>query len=129
MACGPVCKRVLRILWKRGSGYSGSAGNKNAAWTGCCASDRLSCLLEQCREKGYSGTAVFTKEAPVSVRYGIGIPVHDMEGRVITCEYPDFYFVTCYTPNSQEGLKRLAYRMTWEEDFLTYLKTLDAQNR
>lgn len=78
-------------------------------------------------KKGYSGTAVFTKEAPVSVRYGIGIPVHDMEGRVITCEYPDFYFVTCYTPNSQEGLKRLAYRMAWEEDFLTYLKTLDAQ--
>lgn len=78
-------------------------------------------------KKGYSGTAVFAKEEPLSVRYGIGIPEHDHEGRVITLEYPNFFFVTCYTPNSQDGLKRLSYRMEWEEAFLGYLKSLDAQ--
>lgn len=78
-------------------------------------------------KKGYSGTAVFAKEEPLSVRYGIGIPEHDHEGRVITLEYPNFFFVTCYTPNSQDGLKRLPYRMEWEEAFLDYLKSLDAQ--
>lgn len=78
-------------------------------------------------KKGYSGTAVFAKEEPLSVRYGIGIPEHDHEGRVITLEYPSFFFVTCYTPNSQDGLKRLPYRMEWEEAFLDYLKSLDAQ--
>lgn len=78
-------------------------------------------------KKGYSGTAVFAKEEPLSVRCGIGIPEHDHEGRVITLEYPNFFFVTCYTPNSQDGLKRLPYRMEWEEAFLDYLKSLDAQ--
>lgn len=78
-------------------------------------------------KKGYSGTAVFAKEEPLSVRYGIGIPEHDHEGRVITLEYPNFFFVTCYTPNSQDGLKRLPYRMEWEKAFLDYLKSLDAQ--
>lgn len=78
-------------------------------------------------KKGYSGTAVFAKEEPLSVRYGIGIPEHDHEGRVITLEYPDFFFVTCYTPNSQDGLKRLDYRMEWEEAFLGYLQELDGQ--
>lgn len=78
-------------------------------------------------KKGYSGTAVFAKEEPLSVRYGIGIPEHDHEGRVITLEYPNFFFVTCYTPNSQDGLKRLDYRMEWEEAFLAYLKELDGQ--
>lgn len=78
-------------------------------------------------KKGYSGTAIFAKEEPLSVRYGIGIPEHDHEGRVITLEYPNFFFVTCYTPNSQDGLKRLPYRMEWEEAFLDYLKSLDAQ--
>lgn len=76
-------------------------------------------------KKGYSGTAVFTKEEPLSVTYGIGIEEHDHEGRVITCEYPDFYFVTCYTPNSQDGLARLPYRMTWEDAFRAYLKGLE----
>lgn len=76
-------------------------------------------------KKGYSGTAVFVKNEPLSVAYGIGIPEHDNEGRVITLEYPDFYFVTVYTPNSQDGLRRLDYRMTWEDAFLSYLKTLD----
>ena len=76
-------------------------------------------------KKGYSGTAIFTKEKPLSVSYGIGIPEHDTEGRVITLEYPDFYFVTCYTPNSQTELKRLTYRMKWEDDFLAYLKNLE----
>ena len=73
-------------------------------------------------KKGYSGTAMFTKEEPLSVSYGIGIPEHDKEGRVITAEFPDYYVITCYTPNSQDGLKRLDYRMEWEDAFLAYLK-------
>lgn len=78
-------------------------------------------------KKGYSGTAVFTKKEPLSVAYGIGIDEHDKEGRVITLEFEGFYMITCYTPNSQNELKRLSYRMKWEEDFLAYLKTLDAK--
>lgn len=74
--------------------------------------------------KGYSGTAVFTKQKPLSVTYGIDIPEHDKEGRVITLEYEDFYLVTVYTPNSQNELKRLDYRMTWENDFRAYLNQL-----
>ena len=72
-------------------------------------------------KKGYSGTAVFTKEEPLSVSCGMGIEKHDHEGRVITLEFQNFYLVTVYTPNSQEELKRLSYRMEWEEDFLAYL--------
>lgn len=75
--------------------------------------------------KGYSGTAVLTKKEPLNVTYGIGMEEHDQEGRVITCEFDDFYFVTCYTPNSQNELARLAYRMQWEKDFLAYLDALD----
>lgn len=75
--------------------------------------------------KGYSGTAIFTKKEPVSVQYGIGIEEHDQEGRVITLEFEDFYFVTVYTPNSQSELARLDYRMQWETDFLAYLKHLE----
>lgn len=76
-------------------------------------------------KKGYSGTAVFTKEKPLAVTYGMAIEEHDQEGRVITLEYEDFYFVTVYTPNSQSELARLDYRMTWEDDFLAYLKGLE----
>ena len=76
-------------------------------------------------KKGYSGTAVFTKKEPHSVSYGIGIEEHDQEGRVITLEYEQFYFVTVYTPNSQSELARLSYRMQWEDDFLAYLKKLE----
>lgn len=76
-------------------------------------------------KKGYSGTAIFAKQAALSVTYGIGIAEHDTEGRVITLEYEDFYLVTCYTPNSQQELARLDYRMTWEDAFLAYLKGLD----
>lgn len=76
-------------------------------------------------KKGYSGTAVFTKEEPIHVSYGIEMEEHDREGRVITCEYEDFFLVTCYTPNSQRGLARLDYRMEWEEDFRKYLNMLD----
>lgn len=76
-------------------------------------------------KKGYSGTAVFTKERPLVVTYGMAIEEHDQEGRVITLEYEDFYFVTVYTPNSQSELARLDYRMTWEDDFLAYLKGLE----
>ena len=77
-------------------------------------------------KKGYSGTAVFTRIPPLSVRYGIGQEEFDHEGRVITLEYPDFWFLTVYTPNSQDGLARLPFRMAWEEAFLAYLKELDA---
>lgn len=76
-------------------------------------------------KKGYSGTALFTKEEPVSVTYGLGIDEHDHEGRVITAEFDDYYVVTCYTPNSQDGLARLSYRMQWEDDFRAYLKKLE----
>lgn len=76
-------------------------------------------------KKGYSGTAVFTKERPLAVTYGMAMEEHDQEGRVITLEYEDFYFVTVYTPNSQSELARLDYRMTWEDDFLAYLKGLE----
>ena len=78
-------------------------------------------------KKGYSGTAIYTKHKPLSVSYGIGIEKHDHEGRVITLEYEQFYLVTVYTPNSQNELKRLDYRMTWEEDFKKFLKQLDAK--
>ena len=76
-------------------------------------------------KKGYSGTAIFSKEEPLSVSYGMGIEVHDHEGRVITLEFEKFYMITVYTPNSQDELKRLDYRMQWEDDFLTYLKNLE----
>ena len=76
-------------------------------------------------KKGYSGTAVFTKLKPLNVSYGIGVPEHDHEGRVITLEFEDFHFITVYVPNSQDGLKRLDYRMEWEDAFLGYIKKLD----
>ena len=76
-------------------------------------------------KKGYSGVAIFTKDKPVNVTYGIGIGEHDNEGRVITAEYEDFYLITCYTPNSQRGLTRLDYRMTWEDAFLAYILKLE----
>ena len=79
-------------------------------------------------KKGYSGTAVFTKKEPIQVSYGIGIEEHDQEGRVITCEFEDFYFVTVYTPNSQNELKRLAYRMRWEDDLNVAHKEIDLKN-
>lgn len=76
-------------------------------------------------KKGYSGTAIYTRHEPLSVAYGIDIPEHDTEGRVITLEYPDFYLVTVYVPNSQDDLRRLSYRVTWEDAFRAYLKGLD----
>ena len=76
-------------------------------------------------KKGYSGTAMFSKDEPLSVKYGIGIEEHDKEGRVITAEFDTYYLVTCYTPNSQNELKRLDYRMEWEDAFLAYLKELE----
>ena len=78
-------------------------------------------------KKGYSGTAVFTKHSPLSVKYGIGKEEHDQEGRVITLEFAEFYLVNVYTPNSQRGLARLEYRMEWEADFTNYLKELDSE--
>ena len=76
-------------------------------------------------KKGYSGTAIFTRHTPLSVSYNLGVPEHDSEGRVITLEYGDFYLVCVYTPNSQDGLRRLDYRMSWEDDFREYLCELD----
>lgn len=76
-------------------------------------------------KKGYSGTAIFAKEEPLSVAYGLGDAYYDSEGRVITLEYPEFYLVNCYTPNSQDGLKRLEYRMSWEDRLRAYLVALD----
>lgn len=76
-------------------------------------------------KKGYSGTALFTREKPIAVTYGMGIPVHDTEGRLITAEYPDYYLVVCYTPNAQNELKRLDYRMQWEDDLREYLARLE----
>ena len=78
-------------------------------------------------KKGYSGTAILTKEEPLSVAYDFGEDIHRHEGRIITAEYPDFYLVCCYTPNSQDGLKRLAYRMQWEDDLRAYLMKLDGK--
>lgn len=78
-------------------------------------------------KKGYSGTAVFTRHTPLSVRYGMGVEEHDHEGRVITLEMPDFFLVTVYVPNSQDELRRLEYRMRWEDDFRTFLLQLDAR--
>ena len=78
-------------------------------------------------KRGYSGTAIFTRHKPLSAVMGLGIDQHDHEGRVITLEMPDFFLVNVYTPNSQDGLKRLDYRMTWDDDFRSYLKRLDQQ--
>ena len=78
-------------------------------------------------KKGYSGTAIYTKHKPLNVSYGMGVEEHDHEGRIITLEYDLFYLVTCYTPNSQTELKRLDYRITWEDDFRKFLKSLDAK--
>ena len=80
-------------------------------------------------KKGYSGTACWCRTKPLAVTTGIGIDQHDHEGRVLTLEYPEFYLVNCYTPNSQDGLKRLDYRMQWEDDFRAYLLGLDAKER
>ncbi len=81
--------------------------------------------MNSAKKKGYSGTLVFSKIEPLSYSYGIGIEEHDQEGRVITLEYEKFYLVNCYTPNSQNELKRLDYRMIWEDAFLEYLKKLE----
>ena len=78
-------------------------------------------------KKGYSGTAIFTRRHPLSVTYGLGIDLHDHEGRIITAEYEDFYLVTAYVPNSQDGLRRLDYRQQWDKDLRAYLKDLETR--
>ncbi|MBR4953958.1 MAG: exodeoxyribonuclease III [Oscillospiraceae bacterium] len=85
------------------------------------------CYWSYAEKKGYSGTAIFTKHTPLSATSGIGIPEHDTEGRVVTLEYEDFYLVCVYTPNAQDGLKRIDYRMSWEDAFREYLLALDAK--
>ena len=91
------------------------------------APEGYECYWNYAEKKGYSGTAVFTKQHPLKVWNGIGIEEHDQEGRVITLEFEDFFFVTVYTPNSQSELKRLEYRMKWEDDFREYLQKLDRE--
>lgn len=91
------------------------------------AFDNYQSFWNSAEKKGYSGTAIFTKHTPLSVTYGIGVDVHDHEGRVITLEMPDFYLVTVYTPNSQDGLRRLDYRMEWDDAFRSYVKSLDSK--
>ena len=88
--------------------------------------DGYYCYWNYAVKKGYSGTAIFTKEKPLSVSYGIGIEEHDSEGRVVSAEYPDFWLVTVYTPNSQRELARIDYRMAWEDAFQSYIQSLDA---
>lgn len=87
--------------------------------------DGYSSYWNYAEKKGYSGTAIFAKEEPLSVAYGLGDAYYDSEGRVITLEYPEFYLVNCYTPNAQDGLKRLEYRMSWEDRLRAYLISLD----
>ncbi len=89
------------------------------------AFDGYTSFWNYAEKKGYSGTAVFTKREPQNVVYGIGAEEHDHEGRVISLEFPDYWYVTCYTPNSQDELRRLDYRMTWEDAFLAHLKRLE----
>lgn len=89
------------------------------------ASDGYFQYMNSAEKKGYSGVMIFTKREPLFVTYGIGIEEHDHEGRVITLEYDNFYFVGCYTPNAKDGLLRLPYRMVWEDDFRAYLKKLE----
>ena len=91
------------------------------------AFDGYASYWDYAEKKGYSGTAIFTKHEPLEVSYGLGIDEHDHEGRVITLEMPDFYLVNVYTPNSQDGLKRLDYRMTWDDAFREYLLRLDSK--
>lgn len=83
------------------------------------------CYWNYAEKKGYSGTAIFTKQEPISVSYGINAPFYDNEGRVITLEFENYYLITCYTPNSQDGLRRLEYRMSWEDLFRKYVLSLD----
>ena len=83
------------------------------------------CYWNYAEKKGYSGTAIFTKEEPLAVFNGMDIQKHDTEGRLITLEFPTYYFLTCYTPNAQDGLRRLPYRMEWEDDFRAYVQSLD----
>ena len=122
MESEPVLQRVLRIDLRSWMQIFSVCRRRNAS------RDRLSWSFRGItstgimrNRKGYSGTAVFTKKEPLSVVNGIGIEEHDKEGRVITLEFEEFYFVTVYTPNSQSELRRLEYRMEWERDFLAYL--------
>lgn len=89
------------------------------------APEGYNCFWNYAEKKGYSGTAVFSKQKPLNVTYGMGIDEHDKEGRMITLEFEDFYFITVYVPNSQRELKRLDYRMRWEDDFRSYILTLE----
>ena len=118
-------ERLFGISGVTACGYYLSARNKNAAGTSTSRTSGLPSVLEQCGKKGYSGTAVFTKKKPINVMYGLPQEEHNQEGRAITLEFESFFLVNVYVPNAQEGLKRLDYRMKWEDDLRAYLKGLD----
>lgn len=121
-----MCAERIRGIFPRGGRrYFLHSGNKNAGGTVGTGSGGISPVLELCGKKRILRDSSIYKKEPLSVAYGIGIEEHDQEGRVITLEFEDFYFVTVYTPNSQNELARLDYRMKWEDDFRAYLKKLD----
>lgn len=120
-------KRISRLFSCRRCRFLLHPGIQAAGRTDHTRSAGLSPILELCRKKGYSGTAIFAKKEPLNVTRGIGTAICDTEGRVITLEYDTFYLVTCYTPNSQNELARLPYRMEWEDAFRAYLLQLDSK--
>ena len=126
MDFAPVCRRALpNILRKKTRIFSACRRRSLEEGQIDFAPEGYYCYWNYAVKKGYSGTAIFAKKEPLSVAYGIGIEEHDQEGRVITLEYENFYMVTVYTPNSQNELARLDYRMKWEDDFRAYLLKLN----
>lgn len=127
--CVPYAKKASRIFSIRLMQISFVFKRRNFKPGRSISFDGYKSYWNYADKKGYSGTAIFSKHDPLSVSYGIGVDEHDHEGRVITLEMPNFFLVTCYTPNSQDELKRLEYRMTWEDDFRSYLLSLEAKGK
>lgn len=121
-AVGKISRRYSILLMRISFAYRRQSFRKVKSTWNLTAIKAIGTMPEK---KGYAGTAIFTKEEPKDVFYGINEPFYDNEGRVITLEFENYFFLTCYTPNSQSELKRLEYRMSWEEKFLTYLKKLE----
>lgn len=127
--CVPYAKKASGIFSIRLMQISSAFKRQNFKPGRSISFDGYKSYWNYADKKGYSGTAIFSKHDPLSVSYGIGVDEHDHEGRVITLEMPNFFLVTCYTPNSQDELKRLEYRMTWEDDFRSYLLSLEAKGK
>ena len=126
-AAGLSDQGLCRKLCRAGCRYFQHSGNQNAARAGRFAPEGYCEYLNSAEKKGYSGTACWAKQPPLSVRYGIDKEEHSHEGRAITLEYPEFYLVNLYVPNAQDELARIDYRMQWEDDLRAYLLALDAQ--